>query len=86
MTFEDEEANIPYFSYKIWHKKPIKIEARDQYRVAFKPVYIVDPESKESVPSVLPTDYLAQAGANQLNDAFNSGSGKLQSTCPCGNH
>jgi len=86
LTIEEEESGIPYFPYKIWHKKPIKIEARDQHRIAFKPVFITAPDSNEAVPSVLPTDYLAQTGASQLNDAFNSGSGKLQSTCPCGDH
>lgn len=91
LTADEIERGEPYQLFKVWEKRPIVIKARDRMRIAFQAVDVtyVDPSEPQKLIhalSVNASDMLAQSGANQLNDALNSGSGKLQSTCPCGNH
>jgi hypothetical protein len=57
---------------KNWERVPVKVlfQNEDWYYV--------------ETTGAISDELLAATGAAQLNDALNSGSGKLQSSCPCG--
>ena len=60
---------------RIWTKRPIHILHRGKSQVAVA-----------NDGSVFPGAQIATRGAGQLLVALTSGSGQLQSTCPCGDH
>lgn len=75
LTAEEIESEMPFQLFKVWEKRPITILARDKKNIALQ----VSEHVNESC-------FIAYTGVNQLADTLNAGNGKLQSTCPCGDH
>jgi multidrug efflux pump subunit AcrA (membrane-fusion protein) len=61
---------------KAWERRPVQVVHRDRRAVVVK----------NDGRLLAGFDEIAETGAGQLLVALNAGSGKLQSTCPCGDH